>query len=909
MRHWKSSALALAAAVSAIPNYAALDECPGYVASDVTTSDTGLTARLSLAGDACNVYGDDLQDLILEVTYETANRLHVKIQDEGNEVYQVAESVFPRPSDTIPSEESNLRFDYTEDPFSFTVSRADTDEVLFDTSGTALVFESQYVRLRTNLPLDPNLYGLGEHSDPFRLRTNNYLRTLWNQDSYGIPTDANLYGAQPVYIEHRATGSHGVFLLNSNGMDVIINRTSSGDQFLEYNTLGGVLDFWFMAGPSPVEVTQQYSEVAGLPVFPPYWGLGFHQCRYGYRDTFDTAEAIYNYSRADIPVETFWNDIDYMDRRRVFTNDPDRFPMEQMRQVVDYLHEHDQHYIVMVDPAVAYTDYPPANRGMESDIFLKRSNGSEWLGVVWAGVSVFPDWFSGGITEYWNNEFALFFNAEDGVDIDGLWIDMNEPSNFPCFFPCDDPWSAAVGYPPTPRPIRTPPRQLPGWPCEFQPPGTDCDASAKRSESEKRTPTISVEEQRAAVLPKRQDSGEWKGLEDRDLLYPEYAIRNRAAYRTEWNAAQGGLSNKTVNTNIGNADGTFQYDTHNMYGTMMSRASYDALLARRPGLRPLIISRSSFPSSQKYSGHWLGDNLSNWDHYRKSIRTMLAFTSIYQNAMTGSDTCGFGGDTTEQLCARWAALGAFNPFYRNHNSYNSRSQEFYRWESVAQSARNAIRIRYRLLDYLYTAMYKASTDGTPPLYPMMYLYTDDRATWSLDLQFFYGPGLLVAPVTQQDSTTVDVYLPNDVFYDWYTHQPICGTGATRRYTGQNTTMIPLLIRSGVIMPLREQSAYTTTELRTRDFELLIPLRADGTARGELYLDDGESFDTAFSLITFDYSNGELVIEGEFGYEIDPRITTITVLRSSCASSDVDGNSERRISVDISLNEASTTRFD
>lgn len=85
-----------------------------------------------------------------------------------------------------------------------------------------------------------------------------------------------------------------------------------------------------------------------------------------------------------------------------------------------------------VDPAVAYQNYGPFNRGAEDDVFLLRANGSIWQGVVWPGVTAFPDWFSENITAYWDNEFALFFNPETGVDIDALWIDMNEPSNFAC---------------------------------------------------------------------------------------------------------------------------------------------------------------------------------------------------------------------------------------------------------------------------------------------------------------------------------------------------------------------------------------------------------------------------------------------------------------------------------------------
>ena len=188
---------------------------------------------------------------------------------------------------------------------------------MFDTTGAELVFESQYLRLRTRLPNDPNLYGLGEHSDSFRLKTKDYIRTIWARDSFAVPEGTNLYSAHPVYYEHRTTGTHGVFFLNSNGMDIIINRTENGGQYLEYNTLGGVLDFYFISGPGPVQVAQQYAEIVGLPAMMPYWAFGLHNCRYGYQDVFEVAEVVYNYSQAEIPLETMWTDIDYMDRRQV----------------------------------------------------------------------------------------------------------------------------------------------------------------------------------------------------------------------------------------------------------------------------------------------------------------------------------------------------------------------------------------------------------------------------------------------------------------------------------------------------------------------------------------------------------------------------------------------------------------
>lgn len=310
--------------------------------------------------------------------------------------------MFPRPDGTSANGSSDLDFAIVESPFSFKVTRKSSGETLFDTSGSALIFESQYLRLRTKLPESPHLYGLGEHTDPFMLNTTNYIRTLWSRDAYGVPTGSNLYGNHPIYFDHRgSSGTHGVFLLNSNGMDIKINNTAEDGQYLEYNTIGGIVDMYFLSGPTPKDVAQQYSGIVGTPVMMPYWGFGFHQCKYGYVDVYQVAEVVANYSAANIPLETMWTDIDYMYLRRVFTLDPERFPLHLMRELVSTLHERQQHYIVMVDPAVAYQDYPPFNDGVADNAFMKTANGSVYKGVVWPGVTAFPDWFAKGTQGYW----------------------------------------------------------------------------------------------------------------------------------------------------------------------------------------------------------------------------------------------------------------------------------------------------------------------------------------------------------------------------------------------------------------------------------------------------------------------------------------------------------------------------
>lgn len=238
--------------------------------------------------------------------------------------------------------------------------------------------------------------------------------------------------------------------------------------------------------------------------------------------------------------------------------------------------------------------------------------------------------------------------------------------------------------------------------------------------------------------------------------------------------------------------------------------------------------------------------------------------------MVGSDICGFGGNTTETLCARWVTLGAFNTFMRNHNGDTSISQEFYLWDSVAEAARYAIDIRYRLLDYIYTAFHKQTVDGTPILNPLFYLYPNDTNTFGNELQFFYGDALLVSPVTEENATSVSIYLPDDRFYTWGSWEVVEGKGETVNLTNVGFTEIPLHVRGGSILPIRSESGNTTTATRKFPFDILIAPGRDGKASGSLYLDDGDSLvQEATSEIEFVFEDGKLAITGDLGYTAEP----------------------------------------
>lgn len=122
-----------------------------------------------------------------------------------------------------------------------------------------------------------------------------------------------------------------------------------------------------------------------------------------------------------------------MDHRRIFTLDEGNYPLDKMQDLMKYIHGRDQHYIVMIDPAVADYDYPAYNRGMELDVFMKDKKGKKpYRGVVWPGVTVFPDWLHTNATAYWVEMFEESFDPKTGVDIDGIWCVLLFTRRFSC---------------------------------------------------------------------------------------------------------------------------------------------------------------------------------------------------------------------------------------------------------------------------------------------------------------------------------------------------------------------------------------------------------------------------------------------------------------------------------------------
>ncbi|XP_027968262.1 lysosomal alpha-glucosidase isoform X2 [Eumetopias jubatus] len=392
---------------------------PSYKLENLTTTETGYTATLTR--NTPTFFPKDILTLRLDVLLETESRLHFTIKDPANRRYEVpleTPRVLSRASSTLYSVE------FQEEPFGVVVHRKLDGRVLLNTTVAPLFFADQFLQLSTSLP-SQHITGLAEHLGSLMLSTNWTKITLWNRDIAPSP-NVNLYGSHPFYLVLEDGGSaHGAFLLNSNAMDVVLQPSPA----LSWRSTGGILDMYIFLGPEPKSVVQQYLEVVGYPFMPPYWGLGFHLCRWGYSSTAITRQVVENMTRARFPLDTQWNDLDYMDARRDFTFNKDGF--RDFPAMVQDLHQDGRRYVMIVDPAISSSSppgsYRPYDEGLRRRVFITNETGQPLIGKVWPGFTAFPDFTSPEALDWWQ-DMVSEFHAQ--VPFDGMWIDMNEPSNF-----------------------------------------------------------------------------------------------------------------------------------------------------------------------------------------------------------------------------------------------------------------------------------------------------------------------------------------------------------------------------------------------------------------------------------------------------------------------------------------------
>ncbi len=279
---------------------------------------------------------------------------------------------------------------------------------------------------------------------------------------------------------------------------------------------------------------------------------------------------------------------------------------------------------------------------------------------------------------------------------------------------------------------------------------------------------------------------------------------------------------------------TTHSEVHNLYGLLMSKATHEGLLALRPDRRPWVLTRSGFTGVQQYAAAWMGDNSSWWEHLEASI-PQLTGMGMSGVPHVGVDIGGFFGNASGELYARWVLMGTFYPFMRTHTAMGTNRHEPWSFgPEVEEVARQAVKLRYRLLPYIYTLAHEAHRTGAPILRPLLYDFPDDPATYHLHDQVMVGPHLMVAPIYHPGKEYRMVYLPEGAWYDYRSGEKFEGPKPLAVHAPPDR--IPIFVRGGAVLPLGNERSSTSRPL----IELTVEVYPAGDSEWTLIEDDGES---------------------------------------------------------------------
>lgn len=287
-------------------------------------------------------------------------------------------------------------------------------------------------------------------------------------------------------------------------------------------------------------------------------------------------------------------------------------------------------------------------------------------------------------------------------------------------------------------------------------------------------------------------------------------------------------------------------DVHNLMGITFHNATYQALLSRKEGelRRPFILTRAFYAGSQRYGAMWTGDNQATWQHLGESV-PMVLNQGISGFPFAGADVGGFFGDPDKELLTRWYQAGAFYPFFRGHAHNDARRREPYlAGEPYTGIITSALRLRYSLLPAWYTAFYQAHKEGSPIVRPMFWTHPGEETAFGVDDQMFVGAtGILVKPVVEEGKTSAEVYIPDEeVYYDYFTYDVVPTKRGKTVDVAAPLESIPMLMRGGHVIPRRDRPRRSAELMRFDDYTLVVTVSKEGVAEGELYVDDGDSFE-------------------------------------------------------------------
>ena len=686
---------------------------------------------------------------------------------------------------------------------------------MFDTKGRELIFTDKYIEFGIVLP-SQTLFGLGQHNAKFLLKEGNW--TMFNRDQPGSPKakgegKQHLYGTHPFLMAKTTDNKFiGVLFYNSNPQQFYIEFSKSSKSVVTYRTIGGILDIYMFAADTAENIIKKYNELVSMPLLPPFWALGFHQCSWAYNSTTTLRNVVSNYTSQGYMFDAIWSDILYMDEYIDFTVDDVNYA--GIKEFINELHTNHLQFVPIVDAGISIkTDSKGVswyNKGTEMNVFIKTAQnlneaGGNLIAQVWPGYTAFVDFLHPNAYNFWSQGLEALYEK---MPYDGIWLDMNEPSNF-----CKDKKGHSVG---------------------------ECYPHQKSVDKNK-----SDRSEHASDIALTFTPGEVDLVTNTLSMDAIFTDPNEKSTRTY-----------------------IMYNIHNMYGTLETMTTHKYLTSR-DNKRQLIISRASFVGHGQYGSIWTGDNDANQNDMKLSINQIMNFNQ-FGMPFVGGDICGFSGNTKPELCARWAQVGAFYPFMRNHYSIYSLPHEFYRFDKKYQKGmKESIRQRYSLLRYYYTELYKSSKFGFPTVRHPMYDWSGIDQIVKDEISFMIGKHVrVIANFELDDTTPLKTYMPKGRWLDYQTYNlfKLEKDKTIELYNGWDYANV--YIRGGSIVPFQNTSDGTsiknTYDLLQSYLKFLIVPDDNHYAEGNLFIARGETTNETFQYYSMTYSNKKLQIRLDNG---------------------------------------------
>jgi alpha-glucosidase len=602
----------------------------------------------------------------------------------------------------------------------------------FGVLGSTSMFEFE-------LPEGTQYFGMGEKYFG-QQELSGYRAKFWNTDVWsdfhfaqwdGYPSDPPYFSTPYLAVKVKDT-YFGLLLHNPSPAFMETPGVDDSRVFVEWQrtspTLllgneGGQPNLYVIAGPTLAEVTQKLQKLVGVTPLPPLWSLGYHQSKWGYGGHDDLLELDRQFEENGIPCDGLWMDLDYMKEFRIFTVDRKAFP-EGPQSTASLLAKNGRRIVPIIDPGVkSEKGYAVFDDGSKQDVFCKTSEGKEFIGLVWPGETVFPDFTLERVRNWWSTYTEEFRRSGFGA----CWVDMNDPSTGPV-----DPYEM--------------------W---------------------------------------------FNNGKDHHNLH------------------------------------------RNQYALGMQKATFEGFLKAQPNERPFILSRSGFIGTSRYAAIWTGDNVSNYFYLKNSIPCAIGM-SLSGLPFAGMDIGGFGGDITDNLMMDWMKLAFLFPFTRNHNGKGNRDQEPFSFPSPVMSVvRKYIRLRYKLLPYLYQLFIQQEEKGDPILRPVLYHF-DEAGNEKLDDQFMIGKYILQAPFVNEEKTR-SVTLPGA--FEWFDARTGDWIKSSTIEVRRSKDETPLFVRAGAILPMQPGTPTNAQkEMHKVNFHVFIPDDWTGETREIYKVDDGISYD-------------------------------------------------------------------